>query len=330
MEDTMQTSQAQLCDLLGIRLPIIQAPIGSASCPELAATVSNAGGLGTLALSWRRTEEIAALLEQTRRLTPRPFAVNLVLEWPQEERLEICLAGGVRIFSFFWGDPTSLIRRVHDAGAIAVHAVGESEEAKAACAAGADGIVAQGWEAGGHVRGRMPLATLLPRVVEAVGATPVLAAGGIIDASGAAAALSQGAAGVWMGTRFLASVESAAHPVYKERILQARDTDTLYTNLFDIGWPHAYHRVLRNRTVDRWEQAGCPPSGSRPGEGEIIAFMADGRPVVRYEDVIPLPGMTGDLEDLALYAGQGAGRIRTIQPAAEIVAELEREAFQTQ
>ncbi|MDP9365967.1 MAG: nitronate monooxygenase, partial [Chloroflexota bacterium] len=141
---------------------MVQAPVGGASTPGLAAAVSNAGGLGTLSLTWRSPETARALIRETRRLTDRPFAVNLVLEWDPTERLAIALAEGVRVVSFFWGDPAPFVPGVHDAGALVIHAVASAEEAQRAVAAGVDLVVAQGWEAGGHVWGEVATLALVP------------------------------------------------------------------------------------------------------------------------------------------------------------------------
>lgn len=228
--------------------------------------------------------------------------------------------------SFFWGDPAPYVERAHQAGAVVLHTVGGAEEARRAVGAGVDVVVAQGWEAGGHVWGDTATLPLVPAVVDAVHPTPVIAAGGIADGRGVVAALALGAGAAWIGTRFLASREAAVHPVYRQRVLGASETDTVYSHLFDIGWPDAPHRVLRNSTVRLWEWAGRPPRGKRPGEAEIVAWTADGRPIVRYADVIPLPGMSGDVEALALYAGQSVGLVREEEPAAEIVRKLADEA----
>jgi nitronate monooxygenase len=318
--------RTRLCDLLQIETPIIQAPIGSATTPALAAAVSNAGGLGMLAVSWRESAELRTLLRATRDLTDRRFGVNLVLQWDQRARLDIALAEGVRIVSLFWGDPTPYLARIHAAGALAIHAVGDVVEASAAAAAGVDIIVAQGWEAGGHVRGRVAMSTLVPRVCDAVAPRPVVAAGGIGDGRGIAAALALGADGVWLGTRFLATEEAGVHPSYREALVHATEADTVYATLFDGGWPDAPHRMLRNRTVRIWEAAGCPPPGRRPGEGEVLASYPDGRAVLRYSDTIPVAGMTGAVEELALYAGQSVAFVTGIQSAAATVRELTREA----
>ena len=238
------------------------------------------------------------------------------------ERLAICLEEGAKIVSLFWGDPSPYVARIRAAGAVLLQTVGSADEARRAVAAGADIIVAQGWEAGGHVWGRVATMPLVPRVVDAVRPTPVVAAGGIADGRGVAAALMLGAAGAWLGTRFLASEEVFIHPDYRARVLAAAETDTEYTLLFDGGWPDAPLRALRNSTLAAWEAAGRPPHGQRPREGETIAALPDGTPAPRYSMVPPLPGMTGELEALVHYAGQSAGLVTRVQPAAEIVREL--------
>jgi len=151
---------------------------------------------------------------------------------------------------------------------------------------------------------------------------PVVAAGGIADARGVRAALALGAEGVWVGTRFLATHESGAHEEFKKLLVSAAATDTEYTSLFDGGWPHAPHRALRNSTMERWEQAGRPPSGSRPREGEVIGAFPDGRPIKRYDVPAPMQGATGEIEVFALYAGQSVGLVRDIEPVAAVMAEL--------
>jgi NAD(P)H-dependent flavin oxidoreductase YrpB (nitropropane dioxygenase family) len=313
------------CRLVGIELPIVQAPMGGASCPALAAAVSNAGGLGMLALSWH---PIAAAREQIRRtkaLTARPLGVNFVLAFPQEQRLAACLEEGVRLVSFFWGDPAPFVDQVHRADALVASTVASAEEAARAAAAGVDIIVAQGWEAGGHVRSEVATLPLVRAVVEAVGATPVLAAGGIADGPALAAVLAASASGAWIGTRFLASDEAAIHPRYRELLLLAAETATVHTGLFDVGWPDAPHRVLRNATFDAWEAAGRPASGRRPGEGEVLATGARGE-MVRYASATPGPDARGAIDAMSLWAGQGVGRVNDVRPAGEIVRTIARDA----
>jgi nitronate monooxygenase len=142
-----------MCERLGIEIPIIQAPMGGAVGPALAAAVSNAGGLGTLALWGADVDTLRRQVRETQALTSKPFAVNLNLEFPQEERLEVCLREGVPIISFFWREPSALVERVKKAGAAVLHTVSTAKEARQAVECGVDVVVAQGWEAGGHVRG---------------------------------------------------------------------------------------------------------------------------------------------------------------------------------
>jgi nitronate monooxygenase len=173
-----------------------------------------------------------------------------------------------------WGDPSPYVERAYGVGTRVVSHVGSVEEAKAVAAAGVDAVMIQGVEAGGHVRGTEALSIVLPATVDAVAPLPVAASGGIADGRGVSAALCLGAQAVSLGTRFLCSDESRA--AYKERVVAASGKDTYYTKLFDIEWPDAAHRVLRNRIVDEWEAAGSPVSGQRPGEGEISGRMPIG------------------------------------------------------
>src|SRR6266851_8428685 len=279
----MPVLQTSLCSLLNIELPIVQAPMGGVVSPALAAAVSNAGGLGMLPLTWHNIEEVRRVIRQTLQLTDRPFGVNLILHWPQQERLKVCLEEGIRVVSFFWGDPSPYIAAVHAAGSLVMHTVGSAAEASQVRDVGVDILVAQGWEAGGHVWSQVATLPLVPCVVDAVAPAPVVAAGGIADGRGLAAVLALGAAGAWIGTRFLASQEADAHPVYKQKVLQAAETDTVYSRLFDGGWPDAPLRTLRNSTVTNWEASGSLPSGERPGEGEVVAtWIDDGSPILRY------------------------------------------------
>jgi nitronate monooxygenase len=319
-----------LCERLGIDVPIIQAPMGGAVGPPLAAAVSNAGGLGMLVL-WRADiDTVRRQIREVRALTSRPFGVNLNLDFPQEERLAVCLDERVPIISFFWRDPSALVPRAKAGGAIVMHTVGSAAAAKQAVNCGVDIVIAQGWEAGGHVRGTVATMPLVPAVVDAVSPVPVVAAGGIADGRGLAAALALGAAGAWIGTRFLVSHEAAIHPRYRERLLQATENDTIYLdNLFDVRWPNAPHRTLRNKTVEAWEAAGRPPSGQRPGEGEVVATSQSMGPIVRYQSFSPSPDTEGDLDAMSLWAGQSVGLVSKLQPAAEIVSEIASEAEAT-
>lgn len=315
------------CEVLGIDLPIVLAPMGGAVGPELAAAVSNAGGMGSLPLWSADTDTLRRVVRATRALTSKPFAVNLNMEFPQEARLDACLEEGVPVISFFWKDPGDLIRKAKDAGAIVMHSVGDAEAAARAVDQGVDIIVAQGWEAGGHVRGMVATMPLVPAVIDRVGDTPVIAAGGIADGRGLAAVLALGAGAGWIGTRFLASEEATIHADYRDRILASSETDTIHlANLFDGGWPEAPHRALHNSTVAAWEAAGCPQPGARPGEGEVVAVSESRGDIARYRSFTPGPDTTGDIEACSMWAGQTAALVTRVQPAAGIVAEIMAEA----
>ena len=316
-----------ICDMLGIEIPIILAPMGGAVGPQLAAAVCNAGGLGTIPL-WRADiDTLRNQIQEIRSLTNKPFAVNLNLNFPQEERLEACLQERVPVISFFWGESSKLVSCAKAGGAIVMQTVGTAKEAQTAVRNGVDVVVAQGWEAGGHVWGTVATMALVPAVVDAAAPAPVVAAGGIADGRGFAAALALGASGVWIGTRFLASTEAAIHPHYRERLLNASEDDTVYLeNLFDIGWPNAPHRVLRNNTVTEWEIAGRPETGKRPGEGDVVANSKSIGQIVRYRPYTPSADTEGDIECLSLWAGQGVGLVNKLQPAADIVHEIDAEA----
>jgi len=289
--------------------------------PELAAAVSNAGGLGMLALTWSTPG--GDPVRQTLALTDRPFGGNFILNSDHHQRLDEALEAGLRIVSLMWGDPTGYVKQVHDANAVLLHTVGSAEEARRAVAGGVDVIVAQGWEAGGHVWSQVATLPLVPAVVDAVAPVPVIAAGGIADARGVAAVFALGAQAAWLGTRFLLAREMPIHDDYRHRLIDAAETDAeLYPNLFEVGWPDAPHRVLRNSTAKAWEAAGRPALARRPGTGDVIAHFANGEPIVRYETAAPLVGTTGDVEALSLWAGQSVALAKQTQPAAEIVAEL--------
>lgn len=307
---------------LELEFPIFQAPIGSVASPELAGAVSNAGGLGHLACTWRSPEQLEALFERMQQETVRPYGANFVLDFPIDERLAVALEYGVRAISFFWADAGSYVARVKSSGAVAIQVVSSIGDAKRAADAGFDLIVAQGREAGGHVRGCLGTMALVPQVVDAVAPLPVLAAGGIADRRGVAAAIALGAAGVWVGTRFLAATEANIHEHYQTEVLASSGDDTLYSELFDVGWPAAPLRTLKNSTTRRWEEAGRPSAPNRPGEGETVARRTDGSSIPRYFFGSPTRDVAHGAEAMALYAGEAVGLVRARAAAADIVGDL--------
>jgi nitronate monooxygenase len=308
-----------LCELLGIEQPIVLAPM--VDVPAIAAAVSNAGALGMVTLTW--SADVGAVVRETAALTAQPLGGNLVLTSDRHDRLDQALDAGLRIISFFLGDPAPYVETVHDAGGIVMHTVGSAEEARRAVASGVDVVVAQGWEAGGHVGSMVGTLPLVPAVVDAVAPVPVIAAGGIGDARGVAAVFALGAQAAWVGTRFLMAGEMPIHEDYRRRLVAAAETDPeWYPNLYDVGWPDSPHRALRNSTAAAWEAAGCPPDDQRPGIGDVIAHLASGEAIVRYEGAPPMVGTTGDIEALSMWAGQSVALARERQSAAEIVDEL--------
>jgi NAD(P)H-dependent flavin oxidoreductase YrpB (nitropropane dioxygenase family) len=319
-----------LCRELGIEYPLFSAGMGGGMAgPALVAAVSNAGACGVLGMGGLPVPYIRRQIQQTRQLTNKPFGANILLPLLQEGQIDTCLDERVPILVLFWGDPTPYIEEAHRRGSKVFLQVGSAEEAQAAVRAGADAVIAQGIEAGGHVKSTTALSTIVPAIAEAVRPMPVIAAGGLATGRGLVAALSLGAQAVSMGTRFLASEEACAVQAYKERVVRSTAEDTVYTLLFDVGWPGAAHRVLRNRVIAEWEAAGRPASGQRPGEGSRIGMMpvaGTTMEMLKYSVFPPLAGFTGDIEDVVLYAGESCSLVHDIKAAARIVHDVIREA----
>jgi nitronate monooxygenase len=302
------------------RLPLMQAPLGPAATPQLALAVSRAGALGTFAASWVPPDEVREQVRWLRAALDEPFCVNLVLAFEQRERLEAALDGGVDVVSFAWGIDYELISLARAAGVFVLVQVGDPAAARTAVEAGADGLVVQGVEAGGHVQAQRPLAELLREIRPRVD-VPLVAAGGIADRGSINAAHSAGADAVACGTVFLAAEEADVHPAYLECLIASAASDTVLTTAFDGDWPDAPHRVLRNATLDAWEAAGKPSRGERPGEHEPVATRA-GQQVMRYDASQPTRETTGNIESMAMYAGTSVRAINRSEPAAGIVNRL--------
>ncbi len=322
------TLHTPLCDLLEIELPVLCAPMGFVTGPELAAAVSEAGGLGIMSFSRNPPEVLRREIRSLQKRTDRPFGVNMLLPVGVEEHVAVCLGERVPLLSLFWGDPSPFVEPAHAAGVRVIHQVGSVPEAQAAVRSGVDVIIAQGVEAGGHVRGGVSTFALVPRVVDAVAPTPVVAAGGIADARGLVAALALGAQAVVFGTRFLAATEARTHPVYQERILAAGEEDTVRTTLFGYTWSNAPHRVLNTPFVQKWlhqEQRGNEACPDEPIIGETCVG-GEQTPVRRFMGYTPNQETTGDIDSMALYAGQGVGLVHEVKPAAEIIRKLVSDA----
>jgi NAD(P)H-dependent flavin oxidoreductase YrpB (nitropropane dioxygenase family) len=307
----------RVCDLLGIEHPVALGGMGSIYSPELVAAVSNAGGFGAVGCHYLEAERIRVAVAAVRERTNKPFALNFLIFDLEEEPYVAALASRPSAIAFGWPRPdqdiASYISRAHDAGAKVTFMAGGVPEAVRAAQAGADVIVAQGSEGGGHVGWQASLA-LIPMVVDAVAPVPVLAAGGIADGRGLAAALALGADGVLLGTRFLASVESPLHPNFKQAILDSDGHDTLLSEIPDLAagrvWPGAMSRGRRNRFIERW--AGREWA-LRQNRAEAWAAVQAAR-------------KAGDVDEAPLSMGQDAGLIHDIPPAGEIVTRMVAEA----
>jgi nitronate monooxygenase len=318
-----------LLERLGVELPVVQAGMGGGiSRHELAAAVSEAGGLGTV--GHLAADAMAHELAAARRLTSRPVAVNVLLPFARHRHWEVANAADAAIT--FWGRPR---RRT---GGAWLHQCGSVEEARAARDAGADGVIAQGVEAGGHVRGETPALELLAAVRAALpDSYLVLVAGGIATGGDVRKALDAGADGAVAGTRFLMSDESHAHAAYKQRLLESRET--LVTELFGVGWAAAPHRVISNAATERWlvrDRRG--PRLARAVNrvtGPLVSLLPPGRQaaVLRHARpdrpfLGPAPptddGPAALLDAGPLYAGETVARIDDIRPAGDLVRELAR------
>jgi nitronate monooxygenase len=310
-----------LTELLGCRLPILLAGMGGVARHRLAAAVCNGGGFGVLGMVREPVALIQREVAALRALTTKPFAVNLIpAATPAallKEQVAACLDLDVRTFVLFWEVDAPLVDRLKRAGRQVIHQVGHQRDATLAQAAGADALIAQGVEAGGHVRGEVSLLSLVPEIV-AHSAVPVIASGGIGNGAALVAALALGAQGVSLGTAFLATHEANAHPYHKRRVLSAKAEDTLYTTRFARNWHEAAPvRVLPN-AVTRGDCDREPV--------DTVLGEQDGQPVYLYSTDSPLADATGRIEDMALYCGESCGQLTELTSAGERLAQLVQEA----
>lgn len=307
--------RTRLCDLLGIDYPIIQAGMGPFTSAELAAAVSNAGGLGSLGAGARAVDDFAHHLARLHALTERPFAVNHTIPTLSEEAFALTVDLRPALISFALGDPSPWVKRAHEAGILVMHQVTTVRQARQAAASGVDVINAQGGEAGGF-GGFVSTLALAPQVVDAVSPLPVVASGGIADGRGLAAALVLGADGVNVGTRFLASVEAPIDVAWKQAILAAQSEDALKVEVWaDIFPPHgddylAIPRALGSPFIEQWKDRRDTA----------------GREADRLRTEIGMAIAEGKFGELFPFAGQSAGLLREVLPAAEIVRRLVAEA----
>jgi NAD(P)H-dependent flavin oxidoreductase YrpB (nitropropane dioxygenase family) len=306
-----------VCDLLDIEHPIALGGMGSATSPALVAAVSRAGGLGALGCHYLTPEQIRARAAAIRQETNKPFGLNFLMFDTREDSFAAALELRPAVMQFAWARPDQDLKpyfdRAHEVGCKVTHMAGEVREAVRAAEAGADVVVAQGTEGGGHVSW-MASMPLIPMIVDAVAPIPVLAAGGFADGRGLVAALALGADGILLGTRFLATVESPLHPNFKQAIVDSDGHDTQLSEIPDIAaglvWPGAMTRSRRNRFIERW--AGREWA-LRQNRAEALARLQAAR-------------QSGDVDEGPLSMGQDAGLVHDIPPAAELVSRIAQQA----
>jgi NAD(P)H-dependent flavin oxidoreductase YrpB (nitropropane dioxygenase family) len=307
----------RICDLLGIDHPIVLGGMGTATTAPLVAAVSNAGGFGTLGTSAFDAATLDAEIGSIRERTEKPYGINHLLFQIKEDMFAVTLRAKPAVVAFAWARKDQNLRdyfqRAHDSGAKVMHMAGEVPEALRAADAGADVLVAQGTEAGGHVSWMASL-PLLPMMVKAVAPLPVLCAGGIADGRGLAAALALGAEGVLLGTRFMATPEAPIHAKFKRAIVESDGHDTVLTEIPDLAtqriWPGAMSRAKRNKFIERW--AGREWA-LRQDAGEVGKQAAAAR-------------ASGDVDNASISYGQDAGLIDSIKSVKEIVQDIVAEA----
>lgn len=311
--------------MLGLKFPIVQAPMDGPATAELATAVANSGALGSLPLTWVSPDLAFQRVMEVKSKTSGSFLANYVLNFPTDS-LDRAIEAGLEIVQFSWGLPDAeLIRKLKDHSIkMGLQVVGK-ENAQRAMELGPDFLVCQGIEAGGHVQANKPLMTALQEVLSVAEDVPVVASGGIATGHHIRKYSSAGAAAAVLGTRFVATEESVAHPEYKKELLAASTAeDTAFTVCLNKVWPNATHRILRtNETLKMWEAAGCPPEGDRPGEHNIVGVEEDGSKLERYVGIVPVSGMRKcDVNALGTYAGEGVGDINDIPSAGELVERL--------
>lgn len=323
----------RLTERYGLETPIVQAGMAFAGMtPPICIAVSEAGALGSIAgVGILPPEAVQHLVEGVMAGTSKPFHVNFITCYTTPAHIEVMCALKPAAVSFHWGHPEAAwIEKLHAAGIDVWEQVGSVADAKTAVAGGVDVVVAQGTEAGGHNYGTAGTIALTPAIVDAVGGKAmVIASGGIADGRGLAAALMLGADGAWVGTRFVASAESAAADLYKDRLVQAGTADTAITHMFGRHHPDFNPmRVLRNRVVAEWSDRAEEVPADNSAEPVIGHMDLLGQPtdLLRFGNLVPMTGATGDFDELPLLAGEGVGIVGDVPAAAEIVARMTREA----
>ncbi|MGH2896010.1 MAG: NAD(P)H-dependent flavin oxidoreductase [Solirubrobacteraceae bacterium] len=315
-----------------VELPVISAGMAFVARAPLAAAVSAAGGFGTLGATGMPVELLEAEIAAIRAQTDRPFGVNFIPRFIESAHITATAAARVPVVTFFWDDPdTGWIETLREAGTRVWMQVGSPEQARQAVASGADAVIAQGHEAGGHNLAVAGTIALVPAVVDSVAPVPVFAAGGVADGRGLVAALALGADAAVFGTRFVACEEADANPGYQQWIVNAQVGATTRHLVFGFDFPDAAVRGMRNAIVREYEGNDDPPPyhGLDPASQPVIgtaSLYGQEVPMARFMGLPPTRAATGDLEQMSLLAGESTGLVHDIRPAAEIVARIADEA----
>ena len=311
-----------------LKTPIINAGMAFVAGPELAAAVANAGGLGMLGGALVPAEGLRAMIRATRSMTEKNFGVDLIGDFIDDAHIDVLVQERVPLVVFFWSAPSpAQVRRLKAGGVKFWMQVGSVNEARAGVDCGAEALIVQGSEAGGHNRSQATQAVLFTAVRDVLPQLPLIAAGGIVDGVAMASALLRGAAAVWCGTRFLASNEADAHDGYKSRVLKAQAGDTTMTTVFGPEWPDQPLRVLVNQAVRT--SNGRVAEAIKEASGRMIGTTVLGGetvPVPCYSALLPTRAFNADLEWACLTAGECSANIKTLEPAGAIIARMTREA----
>jgi NAD(P)H-dependent flavin oxidoreductase YrpB (nitropropane dioxygenase family) len=325
----------KLTEDYGLEYPFVGAGMGFIALPELVAAVSNAGGLGLLGVGPAPPPVMRQMIQKIKGLTRQPYGVDLIHEntafgpATTDDHIDACIVEGVKLAVFFWNlPPKAWVQRLRESGARVWYQGSSITKAKEAVDMGMAAVIAQGSEAGGHNKSELGLFALLPAMKDALPSTPVIAAGGIADGRGVAAALALGADGVCVGTRLLASSEANIHPEYQARVVAAEGEDVVRTCIFGPEWPDQPMLVLRNRVVSEWagRDEKTPPQPVPPAAIGQTDLFGHPYPMPKFSAALPTPETTGDFEEMCLAAGRGVGLVRKVKPAGEIVREMMTEA----
>ena len=320
--------KTRITERYGLKVPFINAGMAFIATAPLVRAVCSAGGMGMLGGAAMPPDVLRAAIRDIKAADPACYGVALIARFAGGEHIDICIAEQVPVVVFFWDHPPDdWLARLRAAGCDIWFQVGSVAEARAARCSGAQALIVQGSEAGGHNRAVAATFSLLPAIIDAVPSLPVIAAGGVSDGRTVAAALALGAEAVWVGTRLIASVEANAHAEYKARVVAAAVEDTARHLVFGPEFPDAPTRGLRNRIVREWERRDDPPPYKNVSEPDLpvigqASLFGQAFPMKRFCGFPPTPEFTGDFEEMSLLAGESVGQTKRLLRVADIIDEM--------